>query len=275
MTRAGQEHAIPGDRAGQPATMTCLGREPPSCPPGALFRSPGGRSPHPGSPRRARFPDRHPLAPGFLHDIPAAWPGFPSPISVRTVRQCEQAAGAAEQAAALARSGPPVRPAHHCCSCPGRPSRYSATACAVLAIPLMVLDLTRNPLLSGLSAASVTVGYLLVGLPAGVLVDRLDPWRVLIAMDAARALLFAALYALSAAGVLRIWLLFVLGLCGRRLCGVLRVRPGRGGQGSVRCLRPDGRELRARAGQPDLADRRSRDRGTARRGRRDQPGPAG
>ena len=76
----------------------------------------------------------------------------------------------------------------------------------------MVLDLTRNPLLSGLSAASVTVGYLLVGLPAGVLVDRLDPWRVLIAMDAARALLFAALYALSAAGVLRIWLLLVLAL---------------------------------------------------------------
>ncbi len=58
----------------------------------------------------------------------------------------------------------------------------------------------------------MTVGYLLVGLPAGVLVDRLDPWRVLIAMDAARALLFAALYALSAAGVLGIWLLLVLAL---------------------------------------------------------------
>jgi hypothetical protein len=83
---------------------------------------------------------------------------------------------------------------------------------AVLAIPLMVLDLTRNPLLSGLSAASVTVGYLLVGLPAGVLVDRLNPWRVLIVTDAARALLFAALYALSAAGVLRIWLLLVLAM---------------------------------------------------------------
>jgi hypothetical protein len=83
---------------------------------------------------------------------------------------------------------------------------------AVLAIPLMVLDLTRSPLLSGLSAASVTVGYLLAGLPAGVLVDRLDPWRVLIAMDAVRALLFAALYALSAAGVLRIWALLVLAL---------------------------------------------------------------
>ena len=84
---------------------------------------------------------------------------------------------------------------------------------AVLAIPLMVLDLTRNPLLSGLSAAAVTVGYLLVGLPAGVLVDRLDPWRVLIAMDAARTVLFAALYALSVAGVLTVWLLLTLALC--------------------------------------------------------------
>jgi hypothetical protein len=83
---------------------------------------------------------------------------------------------------------------------------------AVLAIPLLVLDLTRNPLVSALSAASVTVGYLLVGLPAGVLVDRLDPWRVLMAMDAVRAALFAALYALSAAGLLTIWLVLAVAL---------------------------------------------------------------
>lgn len=81
---------------------------------------------------------------------------------------------------------------------------------AVLAVPLLVLDLTRNPLVSALSAASVTVGYLLVGLPAGVLVDRLDPWRVLIAMDVARALLFAALFGLSVAGVLAVWLVLVI-----------------------------------------------------------------
>src|SRR5260370_1253708 len=37
---------------------------------------------------------------------------------------------------------------------------------AVLAIPLLVLDLTRSPLISALSAASVTLGYLAVGLPA-------------------------------------------------------------------------------------------------------------
>jgi Major Facilitator Superfamily len=49
---------------------------------------------------------------------------------------------------------------------------------AVLAIPLLVLGLTRSPLISALSAASQTLGYLAVGLPAGVLVDRLDAWWV-------------------------------------------------------------------------------------------------
>ena len=83
---------------------------------------------------------------------------------------------------------------------------------AALAIPLLVLDLTGNPLVSALSAASVTAGYLLVGLPAGVLVDRLDPWRVLIAMDAARMVLFAGLYALSRAGALGIWLILTVAM---------------------------------------------------------------
>ena len=85
-------------------------------------------------------------------------------------------------------------------------------AMAALAIPLLVLDLTRNPLVSALSAASVTAGYLLAGLPAGVLVDRLDPWRVLIAMDAARMVLFAGLYALWRADVLGIWLTLTLAM---------------------------------------------------------------
>ena len=71
---------------------------------------------------------------------------------------------------------------------------------AVLAVPLLVLDLTRNPLVSALSAASVTIGYLMVGLPAGVLVDRLDAWRVLLVTDALRAAAFAALFGFATAG---------------------------------------------------------------------------
>ena len=78
---------------------------------------------------------------------------------------------------------------------------------AVLAIPLLVLGLTRSPLISALSAASVTLGYLAVGLPAGVLVDRLDAWRVLVVTDAARAIAFAGLYLLWVTGAARLWVI--------------------------------------------------------------------
>jgi hypothetical protein len=82
---------------------------------------------------------------------------------------------------------------------------------------LLVLDLSRSPLISALSAASVTVGYLMVGLPAGVLVDRVDPWRVLVVTDALSAGLFAALFGFAAAGVLAVWLVlavaFAAGAC--------------------------------------------------------------
>jgi hypothetical protein len=83
---------------------------------------------------------------------------------------------------------------------------------AVLAVPLLVLGLTRSPLISGLSAASVTLGYLAVGLPAGVLVDRLDAWRVLVTMDAARAAAFAALYLLWVTGAARLWAIMAIAL---------------------------------------------------------------
>ncbi|MEV5652085.1 MFS transporter [Nocardia sp. NPDC052254] len=64
---------------------------------------------------------------------------------------------------------------------------------AVLAIPLLVLQLTGNPLLSALAAAPRVIGYLIAGLPAGPLVDRADPWRVLIAADVVRMVVFLLL----------------------------------------------------------------------------------
>ena len=87
----------------------------------------------------------------------------------------------------------------------------------MLTVPLLVLDLSRNPLVAALSAASVTVGYLVVGLPVGVLVDRTDPWRVLLLTDAARAGLFAVLFGFTTAGLLTVWLVlavaFAAGAC--------------------------------------------------------------
>ena len=83
---------------------------------------------------------------------------------------------------------------------------------AVLAIPLLVLGLTRSPLISALSAASVTLGYLAVGLPAGVLVDRLDAWRVLVVTDTARVIAFAGLYLLWVTGAARLWVIMAIAL---------------------------------------------------------------
>lgn len=83
---------------------------------------------------------------------------------------------------------------------------------AFLAVPLLVLELSRSPLASALSAASVTIGNLLVGLPAGALVDRFDPLRVLIAMDLVRALLFGALYVSAQTKLLTVGLILTIGI---------------------------------------------------------------
>jgi MFS family permease len=105
---------------------------------------------------------------------------------------------------------------------------------AVLAIPLLVLDLSRSPLILGLSAASVTAGYLAVGLPAGVLVDRMDPWRVLMLMDAARAVLFACLFACATSGLMTVWLVLLIAF-GAGACAVFfQDRAGGRRQGPVR-----------------------------------------
>jgi hypothetical protein len=90
---------------------------------------------------------------------------------------------------------------------------------AVLAVPLLVLTLTRSPLISGLSAASVTLGYLVVGLPEGVLVDRLDAWRVLVTTDAARTAAFAVLYLLWVTGAARLWVIMVIALAAAGVLG--------------------------------------------------------
>ncbi|WP_026415567.1 MFS transporter [Actinomadura oligospora] len=72
---------------------------------------------------------------------------------------------------------------------------------AVLAVPLLVLRLTRDPLLAGLAAAPRGIGYLLVGVPAGALADRWDAWTVLVAADVARAGVFVALPVMTWADV--------------------------------------------------------------------------
>jgi MFS family permease len=81
---------------------------------------------------------------------------------------------------------------------------------AILAIPLLILQLTRSPVAAVLASLPGSVGYLAAGLPAGVLVDRLDPWRVLIAGDVIRAAIFLALFLLTGSGSAAAWLILSL-----------------------------------------------------------------
>lgn len=55
-------------------------------------------------------------------------------------------------------------------------------------MPLLVLALTDSPAQAGLVAAARSAPYLVLGLPAGALIDRLDRRIILICCDVARAL---------------------------------------------------------------------------------------
>jgi len=57
-----------------------------------------------------------------------------------------------------------------------------------IALPLLVLALTNSPVQAGLIAATQSLPYLLLSLPAGALLDRWDRKRVMILCDAARGL---------------------------------------------------------------------------------------
>ena len=81
---------------------------------------------------------------------------------------------------------------------------------ALLAIPLLVLRLTGSPVAAVFASLPGSVGYLAAGLPAGVLVDRLDPWRVLIAGDVIRAAIFLALFLLTGSRSAAAWVILSL-----------------------------------------------------------------
>jgi MFS family permease len=71
---------------------------------------------------------------------------------------------------------------------------------AMLAVPLLVLQLTRSPMAAVLASLPGSAGYLAAGGPAGLVADRLDPWLVLIASDILRVMIFLALFMLTLSG---------------------------------------------------------------------------
>jgi len=75
---------------------------------------------------------------------------------------------------------------------------------SAIALPLLVLALTHSPTQAGLIAATQSLPYLLLGLPAGALVDRWDRKRVMILCDLARFLALGSIplaYVLGSLGV--------------------------------------------------------------------------
>jgi len=71
---------------------------------------------------------------------------------------------------------------------------------STIAYPLLVLALTGSPADAGLVGFAATIPYLAIQLPAGVLVDRIDRRRAMIACDAGRMLALAGVAAAVVAG---------------------------------------------------------------------------
>jgi MFS family permease len=74
-----------------------------------------------------------------------------------------------------------------------------------VAYPLLVLGLTHSPAKAGAVGFANVLPYALFALLAGVVADRVDRKRLMIAMDVVRAAAMASIVAALAAGVLTFW----------------------------------------------------------------------
>ncbi len=79
-----------------------------------------------------------------------------------------------------------------------------------IALPLLVLALTRSPAQAGFIAAAQSLPYLLLSLPAGALVDRWDRKRVMILCDTARCLALGSIPLAYAGGQLGVGQLYAV-----------------------------------------------------------------
>ena len=84
---------------------------------------------------------------------------------------------------------------------------------SLLAIPLVAVNtLSATPFQMGALAAASTLAFLVIGLPAGVWVDRLRRRRVMIASDIGRILVLGSIPVAYALGVLHLPQLYVVAL---------------------------------------------------------------
>jgi predicted MFS family arabinose efflux permease len=81
-----------------------------------------------------------------------------------------------------------------------------------LALPLLILGLTGSPAQAGFAGALRSLAYLLLGLPAGALIDRWDRKRTMMLCDAGRALALGSIPLAAALGHLTIAQLYLVSI---------------------------------------------------------------
>jgi len=86
------------------------------------------------------------------------------------------------------------------------------TQISQIGYPLLALALTRSPVQAGLLSAARTLPYLVLGLPAGALVDRWERKRLMILCDSGRALALGSIPLALALGHLTLAQLYVVAL---------------------------------------------------------------
>ena len=85
------------------------------------------------------------------------------------------------------------------------------SAVTFVALPLAAVVLLRDDLQVGLLSAATTVCFLLIALPAGLIVDRVAKRRLMIVCDIARMLIPGSVVVAAAFGVLTMAQLFAVG----------------------------------------------------------------
>ncbi len=149
---------------------------------------------------------------------------------------------------------------------------WAGSAVTLVALPVLLYQRTGSPALTGLLTALEAVPYLLLGLPAGALVDRWDQRRTLVATSWLSAAVMASIPVASALGILTTPQLLaaalltsatfvffdaagfgvVPALVGRRGCGH---RDHDVGQHRHRAARPGGRRRPRHRDRPGAGDR--------------------
>ncbi len=88
------------------------------------------------------------------------------------------------------------------------------------ALPLLALSLTSDPRLIAGVTFTAFVPWLVISLPAGVMVDRYNRQTLMVTTNVIRAALMTGLAITAGTGTLRIWLLYLL-LIGIGICEVI------------------------------------------------------